>query len=171
MRIWRAIILYRIVEASGKIMCYWNLGWIGNGTAVKEKIRSRTTFYSSKASTGRFYSRSGHCETWKLATFQSKTPVFTDFQPFKAKLTQDFPYISRNSLSSRSDSIISSALSSSESLDSQSHKVNKSGPQLMQSTYWNPQLPSPCCIRQISPPISTPQFLGFLSAATISGPT
>ena len=92
-------------------MRYSNVGWIDDWIAVKRKSSSELLAPAPK------HQRSNSTleENLESSNILNDSPVFADFRYFAP--TQDVPHPSRNLLPSRSISILSSALSSSENLD------------------------------------------------------
>ena len=91
-------------------MRYSNVGWIDNEIAVKRK--SSPEFLAPSPKHQRSNSIS---EINQEASNLDETRIFANFQPFEP--AQDFSHPSRNQARIRSDSILSSAPSSSEILN------------------------------------------------------
>lgn len=102
--------IYQIVEISRKIICYSNVSWIDNETAVKRKSFPELLALTPKHQRSNFSLNKN-----QKASSMDKSLIFANFRFFK--LTQDFFHLSQSTLQSHFDFILSSALSSSESLN------------------------------------------------------
>lgn len=158
--------IYRMVEASGKIMRYSNVGWIDNEVEAKKEHPPEPLASASKRQRPNS-TQEEPLKTPETSNITNEIPVFADYQPFEP--AQDFSHPSRNSLPSRSVSILSSAPSFSDSSapppTTSIHPAPVHRPVTRSQGKVSAQ-PQALVASDQPLPISTPQLFGLLSAAT-----
>ena len=156
-----------MVETSGKIMRYSNVSWIDNKTAVKRKSSPELL-----ASTPKHQRSNFSLDKNQEASSTDESPIFANFRPFEP--TQDFSHPSQSTSRSRSDSILSSAPSSSESLNRTFPTATNSSAAHRSITYSQGKVfaePQALIASDQPLPISFLQLFGLLSVASNSEPT
>ena len=162
--------IYRMVEASGKIIRYSKVGLIDNEMEAKKDHSSEPLASASK------YQRPNLTQEEPLKTLETsniinETSDFANYQPFEP--TQDFSHPSRNLLPSRSVLILSSPPSSSDNSASPfTISINPASVHepVTRSKRKVPTQPQTLVASDKPLSISTPQLFGLPSAATNSEP-